>query len=143
MAFAYTLCVVAFACSSRKKLGPHATGASARGILRSLMNDAGTASAPAASKAPARARAQTRTKAVSTGTTMADMESSEAAQEALQQTVSSLEGEKISLSTQLEQMTKRKDDWEAEGEASLKQARVQAEAAKAELELARAAEARA
>jgi hypothetical protein len=107
------------------------------------MNDAGTASAPAASKAPARARAQTRTKAVSTGTTMADMESSEAAQEALQQTVNSLEGEKISLSTQLEQMTKRKADWEAEGEASLKQARVQAEAAKAELELARAAEARA
>ena len=60
VAFADTLGVVAFACSSRKKLGPHATGASARGILRSLMNDAGTASAPAASKAPARARAQTR-----------------------------------------------------------------------------------
>ena len=40
-------------------------------------------------------------------------------------------------------MTKRKADWEAEGEASLKQARVQAEAAKAELQLARVAEARA
>ena len=137
-----TRCLVAFVLSSRKKIAPIGTGASSRQILRNLMN-ASSSPAPTASKSPSRARVQTRTKGVSTATTMADMETSATAAEALQQSVSALEVEKTALSTQLEQMTKRKADWEAEGEASLKQARVEAAAAQAELELARAAEARA
>ena len=136
--------------SSWKKLGAASTGASSRKILAELMNSAQQAASALdgdyAGQAPtpaARPLVETRTRGISTSTTMTDLDDGEAAKEALQQAVSTLEGEKASIGEQLEQMNKRKADWEAEGVESVKAARGEAETAKAELAIARAAEAKA
>lgn len=134
--------------SSKKKLdGSRSTGASHRKILSQLMNNERPLSstlaahgAKMAAKKEGRA-VETRTKTVETSTTMADMEQRDTDAAELQQTVQALEGEKAELGEQLEQMTKRKADWEAEGEASLKAAKGEAETAKAALAEAQAAEA--